>query len=474
MVSNKMKTYQTIGLLDHMGWGNLGDAAVQESIISNIKRRLPDAQLIAFSLNPQDTQRRHGVVSYPITWDYPGRDTSVASPSAALGVRGNLKALVKRWRHVYAVTKPIHDFVRELVHLIASYQLVKSLDLLIISGGGQLSELWRGPWSHPYNVFKFCALAKLSATPVFIVGVGAGPLKHPLSKFFAGCSVRLADYTSFRDVESQALIHELGVNASTHVYPDPAYALDLQAWTTAKVDKKLRSRVGLNPIGFCDSRIWPLKDDATYHGYLDKLAVFSAWLLTQGYDLEIFTGEISVDRYAIDDLRQRLPAGVFRNESTRVTCSPRFGLKELISQMSKFDFVITSKFHGVIFSHLLGKPIVALSYHRKIGDLMRTVGHEQYCLDINSFKVDVLIETFGLLVDNSEAFRSRCHQIAMMRRSAVQEQFDGLFVSPSGRCEPGMTASTGFRRLARGFGGQGRAILRTRPTDHENSSTTAG
>lgn len=36
-------TPRVFGLLDHKGFGNLGDAAVFESFVANIKRRLRDA-----------------------------------------------------------------------------------------------------------------------------------------------------------------------------------------------------------------------------------------------------------------------------------------------------------------------------------------------------------------------------------------------------------------------------------------------
>ena len=57
---------KTIGLLDHMGYGNLGDAAIQEAVITNIKKRLPNAQLVGFSLIPDDTMKRHGIPCHPL------------------------------------------------------------------------------------------------------------------------------------------------------------------------------------------------------------------------------------------------------------------------------------------------------------------------------------------------------------------------------------------------------------------------
>jgi polysaccharide pyruvyl transferase WcaK-like protein len=421
-------TYKKIGLLDHMGWGNMGDAAVQEAFIANIKKRQPNAELIAFSLNPDDTRKRHHLPAYSITWSVPiGAGSDLSSSERSQQTTG-LKSLLKRWRLFYKVAKPIHDVVRELVHLVRSYRVVRTLDLLIISGGGQLCELWRGPWSHPYNVFKFCLLAKLSRTPVFIVGVGAGPLEHPLSKFFARWSVRMAAYTSFRDAESRALLCTLGVNATTYVYPDPAYALGVPVQTTATFSKRPRPKVGLNPIGYCDPRIWPRQDEAAYSRYLDKLAVMSSWLVEHQYDVEIFTAEISVDRYAIDDLQQRITVCPSTDGGSRVTCNPALSLHDLLLQMSKCDFIITAKFHGVVFSHLLAKPVIALSYHHKIDDLMRAVGHGQYCLDISRFEQETLVETFKTLVDDSDDLRSLFRRTVLIYKSALQGQFDGLFV----------------------------------------------
>src|SRR5581483_8007217 len=329
-----MRTYKRIGLMDHMGFGNMGDAAIQESFIANIGRRLPGVHLVAFSLYPDDTAKRHGIFSYPLRWSHP---TSADSGAQCRGpsLKRRLKWLFKRLRPAYALAKPLYDAMREGRFLIRSYRIVKSLDLLVMSGGGQLCELYG---RLPYNVFKFCVLAKLSGTPVFFVGVGADLLIRRSNKFFAKWSVRLADRVSFRSVESQALIRALGVKKETDVVPDPAYGLAVKSYVTSEraeilsaseaqslfrnVDSHHQQRVmspqvsrrngahskgsagtvGLNPIGFCDPRRWPRKDGALYSHYLKKLTAFSCWLLEHDYRVEIFTSDISGDIDAMQDL----------------------------------------------------------------------------------------------------------------------------------------------------------------------------
>jgi polysaccharide pyruvyl transferase WcaK-like protein len=415
-----------IGLLDHMGYGNLGDAAVQESVIANIKKRLPGARLVGFSLIPDDTIARHGIPCHPILRWHPRLQESGEPVHGHALAETSLKSKLKNTRLVYVWAKPALEFVREMKFWMRSYRALRGLDLLIISGGGQLSESWRGPWSHPFTIFKFCVLAKLARKRLYFLDVGAGPLKHPLSRFFAKCAVQLADYRSFRDEESQTLVRGLGVTCETHVYPDPAYALEVGDLLVARRTNELPI-VGLNPIGFCDPRVWYHKDAATYQAYLEKLAQFSIWLLDHGYDLRVFTNEISVDLQAIEDLRARLLPRLPPDMLSRVFPSPSKGVDDVLQQMSGFDFVVTSKFHGIIFSHLLRRPVLALSYHDKMDVAMREVGQDRFCADIERFDVDWLISAFRGLVDGSAGIQHATAAAVKARAARLSEQFDSLF-----------------------------------------------
>jgi polysaccharide pyruvyl transferase WcaK-like protein len=320
------------------------------------------------------------------------------------------------------------NLVRELIHLGQSFKVLRSLDCLIIAGGGQLCELWRGPWSHPYNVFKFSVLTKLANRKLLFVNVGAGPLESNLSKVFARCSVRLADYASFRDVESQSLVRQLGVKRQSYVFPDSAYALDISEYGTRDTAGSSTPLVGLNPIGFCDPRIWPKKDADAYSRYLDNLAAFSLWLLNLNYRLRIFSAEASVDVYALEDLKGRLRNNLSVAEINKMWVQPSENVKDVLAEMSGCGFVVTSKFHGVVFSHLLTKPVIALSYHRKIDDLMRTVGHGQYCLSIESFDCECLSGAFTTLVEDAQELKSKFRQATGSYFKALKSQFDELFV----------------------------------------------
>jgi polysaccharide pyruvyl transferase WcaK-like protein len=416
-----------IGLLDHMGYGNLGDAATQEALIANIKSRLPKTDIVGFSLNPHDTRKRHDIGCHSITHWHPGLIVPGSTSADGTDLQTRLKSTLKALPVVSGIIKRLLYLLREVVHLGRSFKVLRSLDVLIIAGGGQLSELWRGPWSHPYNLFKFCVLTKLANRQLLFLNVGAGPLNSRLSKVFVKYSVDLADYVSLRDIESQALIQRLGTKRKTHVFPDSVYALDVSNYGTSNDARKSKPLVGINPIGFCDPRIWPKQDEVAYSRYLDNLTEFLLWLVDHNYSFKVFSGEASVDLYAIEDLRRRL-----LNRSPPADCdgmfaSPSENLNDLLTEMSRFDFVITSKFHGVVFSHLLEKPVIALSYHLKIDDLMRTAGHSQHCLGIESFSCELLQKAFKSLVEDAQDLKSQFREGASSNSRLLKAQFDELF-----------------------------------------------
>ena len=50
------------------------------------------------------------------------------------------------------------------------------------------------------------------------------------------------------------------------------------------------------------------------------------------------------------------------------THEPIKALESLLSAMSSMDHIITCRFHGVIFAHVMNIPVIAISHHPKGGN----------------------------------------------------------------------------------------------------------
>jgi polysaccharide pyruvyl transferase WcaK-like protein len=425
-----MRADTKIGLLDHVGGGNLGDDATLDAVAGNIKRRWPNAEIVAFSMNPDDTETRHGIRSHPIRRKGWSIGYKPAGTEATL--KKTVKALTRKYNAVFYLLKATHAVVllpvevfRELSFLVASRRNIKSFDLLIISGGGQLTEK-DGPWGFPYTIFKWVVLARSAGVRCMFLNLGAGPLTHPLSKFFVTRALLAADYVSLRDDKSQALVYEIGFRGDSRVCPDSVYGLEVPM--TNGSERLAEPIVGFAPMPYPGPREdLPEKDRIVYDESIRKLAIFASWLVGQSCALTMFGTDIGVDPRAIEDLQMALLCrhGV-TSSKYRVNHSVK-SVHDLLGTMSEMDYVVTCRFHGVVFAHLLNKPVLAIAHHPKVMDLMTDLDLSSYCVDIRDFDLKLLTERFASMVNNGEEIKSRMAASLMRNRQQLRNQFDELF-----------------------------------------------
>jgi polysaccharide pyruvyl transferase WcaK-like protein len=442
------RVHARIGLLDHLGHGNLGDDATLDAVMSNITNRWQGAVIIGFSLNPFDTQKRHGIPCYAIRRDSKLPPEAHKLASNTVGFKKRIKHLFSKCRRVLAILRAINTvvvtipivFYREFLFLLESFRLVKSLDLFVICGGGQLLDSWGGPWRFPYTLFKWVLLSKLSGIKCYFINVGSGPLTFPLSRLFIKYALFLSDYASFRDNDSQKLVQRLGFTRRTVVVADSVYSLDMPPVNITQIGTRHASVIGFSPMAYCDPRVYWDKNQIAYDCYIRKLAVFGSWLIQQHHRLSLFSTDIWFDSQAIEDL-----AVVLHNEREldapqSLTRKHIETIEELLFAMSSMDYVITSRYHGVVFAHLMNIPVLAISHHPKVATLMSDVGLSEYCVDIRNPDVVALTNTFTKMVHNRNRIRSTMAEKAACYKASLSTQFDKLFYSkasgkPFRRCE---------------------------------------
>jgi polysaccharide pyruvyl transferase WcaK-like protein len=429
-----MQAAAKIGLLHHVGGGNLGDDATLDTVAGNIKRRWPNAEIVAFSMNPDDTKARHGIRSYPLRRN--GWSIGYKPSGTQTTLRETVKSFARKYNAVFRLLKATNgiiclpsDTFRELSFLLSSLRNISSLELLIISGGGQLTEK-DGPWGFPYTIFKWVLLAKSAAVKCIFLNVGAGPLTRPFSKFFVTRALMAADYVSFRDEKSQALAYEIGFTGESHVCPDSVYGLEGTTPNGSQVGKRAQAIVGFAPMPYPDpdpSGYSAGKDQIVYDQFIRKLANFASWLVDKSYALAIFGTDIGVDPLAIEHLQLALLSLHSISPSQYSVTHSVNSPQELLATISRMDYVVTCRFHGVVFAHLLNKPVLAISPHPKVMDLMTDLELSGYCVDIRDFDPKLLAERFASMVINAEDIKSRMAASLTRNRQQLKSQFDELF-----------------------------------------------
>ena len=435
-MSSDQKKPAKIAILHHTGGGNLGDDAIMDVVIHNIRSRWPDAEIAAFSMNPGDTGSRHGIPSFAIrrhTWGIGYASRENAKTEKTKRGPGNWLATTRN----PAIRLPRNIF-RELAFLATSFQKLRPFDMLIVSGGGQLTER-SGPWGFPYAILIWVLMAKLAGVRRVFLNVGAGPLRHPLSKFFVRRSLYAANYVSFRDEPSQALARQIGFTGKSQVFPDNVYSRDVSL-PSAPPDTRNGPVVGLAPMPwpFCDPREYTGENlQALYDEYLAKFATFASSLVRYSCSLELFGSDAGADPAAIEDLRRVLRT---QQDIDTPPYEPVDSVDGLLSRMAAMDYIVTCRFHGVVLAHILNKPVLAISHHPKVTDLMAALGLSQYCVDIRTFDPDRLADAFASLVDHTREVKISMAASLAAYRAQAGAQFDLLFPPASEKMRPASVA----------------------------------
>src|SRR2546421_9590040 len=149
-----------IGITGSYGGLNLGDEAILQSILTQLRQEVPDAEITVFSRDAEDTKRRHGV-------------------ERAIPVRKLSRAEVQ--------------------------PEIERLDLLILGGGGILYD------ADARTYLREVAIAKEKGIPVMAYAIGAGPLEDPIVQQAVHEALEPVEVITVRERTAQQGLEHAGV-----------------------------------------------------------------------------------------------------------------------------------------------------------------------------------------------------------------------------------------------------------------------
>ena len=409
---NNNGTFNKIGIFGYFGAWNLGDEAVVGVLIKNIRKRHPHAEIYGICLNPENTQLKHNIPAFPIR-RLPGKKARSGS-----GIPSLFQKILRR----LSVIMP-----KELIFLVQSYRRLKGFDLIIVGGSGQLIDNEGGPLNHPYNHFKWILMAKLKGIRFMFLSVGAGPIYTRLGKWFIRNSLLLASYRSFRDEYSKQLIESIGVKGNNIVCPDQAFSIEIETNDKRQKNNISPLVVGLAPIAYFDPRHWSEIDQSKYEKYLEKMTEFTAWLIETNHQILFFHTQVNGDDRVISEINEKLKIETTLNIDKNTSEHPVGWYTDAFDAIAKTDVVVASRFHAIVFSYIMNRPAVGISYDPKINNIMTAVGQSDFTLNIDTFTVKELREKFSLLKIQSEGAKERIHETIEVFKNQIQKQYDHVF-----------------------------------------------
>jgi polysaccharide pyruvyl transferase WcaK-like protein len=412
-----------IGVIYPSGWGNLGDEAILQAAFEGLRRRWPDVVLRAFTLHPERTAANHDVEAEFLT--------GVSRPNF-LSARGDgpfpvraARGLARRTRRI-PMAGTLCAFAADLTaalvfeasSLRSAWRWLRTADLLLAAGGGQLDAVWGGTWGQPYALARWAWLARRARVPFAFLSVGYGGVPTRLSRRLLGYAVSRAAYCSVRDSGSHFLTMQLGVDVDLPVVPDLAFAL--------KPGSPLRPRrpgydVGVSPMVYMRSGSWPNGNPVEYQRYVALWADLVSDRVARGDRVHLFVTD-PADMEAVRDVLARL------DDAARAGCSVADATTPdaLLDFFRRLDVVISSRLHGVLLAIVAARPVLALSHERKVRALMSDAGVASFCTDLTTANMDQITERLGDLTDQLDPCARRLREYVTLARAAVRQQEEVL------------------------------------------------
>jgi polysaccharide pyruvyl transferase CsaB len=304
-----------IGITGSYGGMNLGDEAILQSMLEQLRREAPGCEITVFSRDAEDTKRRHKV-------------------ERAVPVRKLSRA----------------EVVPE----------IERLDLLLFGGGGILYD------ADARTYLREVLVAKEHGVPVMLFAVGAGPLSDPTVQAAVRDALEGVAAVTVREKSAQQLLEEAGVRREVVVTADPALLLKPEPLPRNMLKiEGLEGRKRLIGMSVREPGVAaPDLDPNVYHALLANAADF----MVDRFDADVVF--VPMERSVLDSQHSHaVIAKMLRAQRARVL-NGEYTSGQILSLMGHFSFVVGMRLHFLVFAALRGVPFVALPYAGKVAGFL--------------------------------------------------------------------------------------------------------
>ena len=313
------KDVYRVGITGSYGGLNLGDEAILQSMITQLRKDLPNVEITVFSRDAEDTKRRHQV-------------------ERAVPVRKLSRAEVQ--------------------------PEVERLDLLVLGGGGILYD------ADARTYLREVQLAREKRVPVFVYAIGAGPLTHAAAQAAVRENLADVEMVTVREKSAHRVLEEAGLHRDVVVTADPALLLKPEPLPRGVLKQEgLEGRRRLIGMSVREPGVAaPDLDEKVYHALIANAADF----MVDRYDASVVF--VPMERSVLDTQHSHAVIAKMLRAQRATVLKGEYTSGQVLSWMGKFDFALGMRLHFLIFAAIQGTPFVALPYAGKVSGFLEALG----------------------------------------------------------------------------------------------------
>ena len=347
------------------GIRNSGDEAILLSILESLKE-IDNIKVNVFSFNPNDTLKRYS-------------DFSLNSHSHSL------------------ISNPLRTI-----------NVIKNCDLFILGGGGLIQDQ-TSIFNIPFWLSKL-VIANFLNKKTYVFANSIGPLSYSISKKLVSKVFKKVNLITLRDRISYLMLKNINIRRNMFVTTDPVFSLNLNDLSSHNslmnkidIDKKfvvisLRhwfDTFPIIPVKYCVKfNIKTKNNRIKWNNLVHQIELLVNWI-NHELDLSVIFIGMCPDRD--DKIVDEIMSRVLRPEKNKYFPAEPDPYN-VIRLIENSEFLIGMRLHSLIYSAIVKKPFIALSYSDKIDGMLTQVGLEKYNVNVNTINVGEVIDLVKILL----------------------------------------------------------------------------
>ena len=264
---------------------------------------------------------------------------------------------------------------RMMINPFGFFAIALRSDLVVdIGAGDSFADIYGTGRLKRMFVLKF--LTHLALTPLVVAPQTIGPFSRPLSRLFAGLSLRLSAVVATRDTMSTAALRDLGYKGAVIEASDVALRLPYAAPWPRTAGGPVQ--VGINVSGLLMAGGYTGKNEfgisLDYPSLIRDLIRHFQGL---GCVVHLVPHVIVPGGRMVKEDDYRASAGL-ADEFPGVVLAPAFAFpSEAKTYIAGLDFFMGARMHACIAAFSSGVPVIPMAYSRKFVGLFGSIGYDR-------------------------------------------------------------------------------------------------
>ncbi|MCU0666032.1 MAG: polysaccharide pyruvyl transferase family protein [Candidatus Omnitrophica bacterium] len=392
-------------LIDAYSAQHIGNLALVDSALEQLKIKFPEAEFTILSFDPVSIAKYSRCRTLETLWAEQFSGYSFIEKVAwivreSLWVFANVFNLSVLKRLGLMVKFDKYTFSKKKLAALKAYS---DADIVVSISGEALQD---SEWKRvPLFLFGYWLAYKLEKV-VAIFPQSIGPLKKGFIRVLVGYVLNLCDLVLPRDEFSFQTVRNMKINPrKTYLVPDlavkqPYIPLDQARRLLESQGVKLDKRP---LIGMAISK-W---EDIKYEGYFLTMQQLCRFILDQlNGSVVFFLANRRLQKDLGDwDLTQKLYE-LFSSRNNVTLLSKEYTPRECKGMLGQLDLFISTRMHVAIFATMAGTPTITVNTQLKLQGYMNLIHQGNRSCDVNDFTILKAIELLKDSLAHSEEIRA--------------------------------------------------------------------